>query len=36
VLDDDLWAIIESDWRGRQPGSGARRGCVPLPASPRQ
>ena len=36
VVDDDLWAIIESDWRGRQPGSGARRGCVPLPASPRQ
>ena len=36
VVDDDLWAIIESDWRGPETFSGARRGCVPLPASPRQ
>jgi RimJ/RimL family protein N-acetyltransferase len=36
VVDDDLWAIIESDWRGPQTISGARSGCVPPPASPRQ
>jgi RimJ/RimL family protein N-acetyltransferase len=36
VVDDDLWAIIESDWRGPRTFSGARSGCVPLPASPRQ
>jgi RimJ/RimL family protein N-acetyltransferase len=36
VVDDDLWAIIESDGHGPQTFCGARSGCVPLPASPRQ
>ena len=29
VVDDDLWAILKSDWPGRQPASGARNKRVP-------
>jgi RimJ/RimL family protein N-acetyltransferase len=36
VVDDDLWAIIESDGHGPQTVSGARSGCAPPPASPGQ
>jgi RimJ/RimL family protein N-acetyltransferase len=36
VVDDDLWAIIASDWRGPQSASGARSGGVTPPASPCQ